>query len=101
MLKTSAQSVKHMVLLKLIKLPRSPLKSLQNKTLGYGRTDHRRGGHTFWLSQPDKMCNTEVRQRVVTKRRWILVHYRSNHKPPEDNEGEQNSYVTKQLQLYN
>lgn len=97
MLKTSAQSVKHMVLLKLIKLPRSPLKSLQNKTLGYGRTDHRRGGHTFWLSQPDKMCNTEVRQRVVTKRRWILVHYRSNHKPPEDNEGEQNSYVTKQL----
>lgn len=27
-----------MVLLKLIKLPRSPLKSLQNKTLGYGRT---------------------------------------------------------------
>lgn len=90
-----------MVLLKLIKLPRSPLKSLQNKTLGYGRTDHRRGGHTFWLSQPDKMCNTEVRQRVVTKRRWILVHYRSNHKPPEDNEGEQNSYVTKQLQLYN
>lgn len=97
MLKTSAQSVKHMVLLKLIKLPRSPLKSLQNKTLGYGRTDHGRGGHTFWLSQPDKMCNTEVRQRVVTKRRWILVHYRSNHKPPEDNEGEQNSYVTKQL----